>query len=221
MMEEDTEEAAQHSPLIDISPLVDVISAGLDQFGIRGVYIELFQTPKLIDVLQTVAVERSLDNFKTQIVSERRSQPYLRYDGFPNQRKSRKRVGKCRHCASDVACSGCKWWLDHYAGAITAEKLLQDGFLYLDEGKERVNSTSAFMKELQRIERLEISDIMVFHAQHGFTWHYLAKKMPELRSYPMELAENFCGELLHKKGEFIQHVQNENAAMVLDTASIT
>lgn len=67
------------------------------------------------------------------------------------------------------------------------------------------------MKELQRMERLEIFDIMVFHSQHGFTWHYLAKEMPNLSSYPMELAKDFCGELLGKKHEFMEHVQDDMA----------
>ena len=75
---------------------------------------------------------------------------------------------------------------------------------------DRVYDAPSFMKEIQRIERLDDSDIMVFHAQHGFTWQYLARKKPLLDSYPLEEAEAFCGDLLYAS-EYINHVSNDMA----------
>ena len=35
---------------------------------------------------------------------------------------------------------------------------------------------------------------MSFHGEHGFIWHYLAATMPDLDSYPTQLAHDFCSK---------------------------
>uniref|UniRef100_A0A6U5KEB2 Uncharacterized protein n=1 Tax=Grammatophora oceanica TaxID=210454 RepID=A0A6U5KEB2_9STRA len=98
---------------------------------------------------------------------------------------------------------GCKWegfwWVMHYVGAITAEKLFNDGSLLVDPFTgERVYDGVSFMKELHRIQEKEYTGEMSFHSEHAFIWHYVAKTMPDLDSYPVELTNEFCGEyLLH------------------------
>ena len=201
-MVEDTVEAAEQSQFIDISPFYDLVDDALDRFGIRGVYMNLFESHKFVEALAEVAKTRKLDDFEVRIKNRIGEQPETKYSCIPNDRK---------FYHMKAICSGCKWWLDHYVGAITADKLLQEGSLLLDEvTMDRVYDAPSFMKEIQRIERLDDSDIMVFHAQHGFTWQYLARKKPLLDSYPLEEAEAFCGDLLYTR-EYIDHVSNDMA----------
>ena len=203
MMVEDTVEAAEQSQFIDISPFYDLVDDALDRFGIRGVYMNLFESHKFVEALAEVAKTRKMRKFDVSVSRDDGSaQPIMEYSGIPNDRK---------FYHVKTICSGCKWWLDHYVGAITADKLLQEGSLLLDEvTMDRVYDAPSFMKEIQRIERLDDSDIMVFHAQHGFTWQYLARKKPLLDSYPLEEAEAFCGDLLYTR-EYINHVSNDMA----------
>ena len=91
------------------------------------------------------------------------------------------------------------WWLNHYAGAVTAEKLLRDGSLLLDGVTgERLDDAVTFMKEIHRIQRQRYSGLMSFHAIHAFIWYYVAATMPDLNTYPTQLAEDFCGDYLLK-----------------------
>jgi hypothetical protein len=86
------------------------------------------------------------------------------------------------------------WWLQHYVGATTAEKLLRDGSLLLDGiTGERVNDAASFMREIHLKQQLRYTAKMSFHAQHAFIWHYLTATMPDLDAYPIELANDFCG----------------------------
>lgn len=87
------------------------------------------------------------------------------------------------------------WWLQHYVGATTAEKLLRDGSLLLDPiTGERINNAKAFMTELHHMQEQLYTAKMSFHAQHAFIWHYLTATMPDLDAYPIELANDFCGD---------------------------
>lgn len=203
MMVEDTIEAAEKSQSIDISPFYDLVDDALDRFGVRGVYMDLFESHKFIKALEKVAKKGNTRKFNVSVSHDDGSgQPIMEYSSIPNDRT---------FYHMKTICSGCKWWLDHYVGAITADKLLQEGSLLLDEvTMDRVYDAPSFMKEIQRIERLDDSDIMVFHAQHGFTWQYLARKKPMLDSYPLEEAEAFCGDLLYTS-EYVNHVSNDMA----------
>jgi hypothetical protein len=120
------------------------------------------------------------------------------YRGIPNDRDM------------DYQCTGCIWWLRHWLGAITADKLVRDGFLRLQKSSkdERIYDAASFLKELQRMQRVPDPDILPFHAQHGFDWHYIALTRPDLDEYPLDLAEAFCGNLL-VEDEYIEAVSND------------
>lgn len=122
MMMEDTVEAAEQSQFIDISPFYDLVDDALDRFGIHGVYMDLFESHKFVEALAEVAKTRELDGFEVRIKNQIGEQPETKYSGIPNDRK---------FYHMKAICSGCKWWLDHYVGAITADKLLQEGSLLL------------------------------------------------------------------------------------------
>jgi len=89
------------------------------------------------------------------------------------------------------------WWLQHYVGATTAEKLLRDGSLLLDPlTGERINDAKGFMTELHLMQQQLYTAQMSFHSQHAFIWHYLTATMPDLDAYPVELANDFCGDYM-------------------------
>lgn len=92
------------------------------------------------------------------------------------------------------------WWLWHYVGAISAEKLLRDGSLLLDGiTGERLYDGVSVMNEIHRIQEQPYVSAMSFHAEHGFIWTYLAVTQPDIKSYPTELSDEFCGKYKHKK----------------------
>ena len=197
MMQKDTLAAANQSQIIDIGPLYNLIDSALDELGVQGVYIDLFESRAFVDMVNKAAKSMGVENLKVSFMKKTDAQPVVAYQGVPNDR------------TLNNLCSGCKWWLNHFVGAITAEKLLREGSLRLAQGSaEAITDASSFMKELQRIERSKEPDIMVFHAQHGFIWQYLATKKPNLDEYPLEEAIAFCGELLYKD-EYIGAVSND------------
>ena len=221
MMLEDTKEASEKSQTLNIRPFYELVEAGLDQFGIRGVYEDLFVIDKFIYAQMQVAPEIIPEGFGDEFHIERVDHPgwlpLPMYFGLPNDREvvyySEDPVvyGK-----PNVSCSGCQFWLNHYVGVITADKLFNDGHLFLGggggddqpgeaQGRNYIYEASDLMKELQRIARLDTSDFIVFDAMHGFTWHYVASKMPNMTSYPIEIATSFCGDLLWEN-EPVEHL---------------
>lgn len=92
------------------------------------------------------------------------------------------------------------WWLWHYVGAITAEKLIRDGSLVLDGiTGELLHDGVSVVREIHRIQEQPYVPPMSFHAEHGFIWQYLAMTAPNITSYPTELSEEFCGEYTNKR----------------------
>ena len=89
------------------------------------------------------------------------------------------------------------WWLWHYMGAIASEKLLQQGHVVLDGvTQQHITTPKQVMDELHRIKKQPFATKVSFHVEHGFIWHYLATTRPNLEEYPVDLAEEFCGEYL-------------------------
>lgn len=106
-------------------------------------------------------------------------------------------IRKDKHCDSHGVGCGIHdiWWLQHYVGATTAEKLLRDGSLLLDGiTGERIHDAAGFMREIHLKQQLLSNGKMSFHAQHAFIWHYLTATQPDLDAYPLELANEFCGD---------------------------
>lgn len=197
MMRNDTIQAANESKIVDISPLCELIEKGLDAFGIRGVYIDLFDSLEFLIALRSAAKAKGLHHFLTSFEIPKGQQPSFKYRGVPNDREF-----------FNITSVGEIWWLRHFTGAITADKLIRDGSLLLDSSGERIYNASAYMKEIQRIQRLDYGDIMPFHAEHGFVWHYVARTIPSLSTYPIDLLVDFCGDLIWKD-EYIEDVSND------------
>uniref|UniRef100_A0A7S1YCQ1 Uncharacterized protein n=1 Tax=Grammatophora oceanica TaxID=210454 RepID=A0A7S1YCQ1_9STRA len=87
------------------------------------------------------------------------------------------------------------FWLVHYTGAVTADKLVTEGSLLLDGSTgEHLTDAVSFVREIQRIQKQTWADEMSFHAIHAFIWHYVARTIPDLDKYPTQLATEFCGE---------------------------
>jgi hypothetical protein len=186
MMRNDTEAAAEASETVDITPICDLVEMALDAVGARLVHTHLLDTvPFLVD-LNSIARNDGLDGFYIQLELYAHSQPEVYYYDFPNGRDQ----------PDEHLCLGCIWWLRHYVGAITADKLLRDGSLLWDASTgERVYNAPSFLKKLHVLQRERYADIMSFHAQHGFIWHYVTSTMPWLDEYPVELAQDFCGDV--------------------------
>ena len=184
LMKEGTVYAANESSFFDIGPFYDVVDSVVDQFGARRVYVELFESNKFVSALDEVVTQMQKD-----LSAFERGQ------------------GK-GHATFDEICSGCKWWLDHYVGAIAADKILSEGSLLLDhKTNERAYDVPSLMKEMERI-RLASSDSMIIRAQRGLIWQFLAKKKTVLDSYPIEEAKVLCpdeDELANECGLSVGH----------------
>jgi hypothetical protein len=76
---------------------------------------------------------------------------------------------------------------------------MRKGSLKLDsKGEDRISNAAAFMHELQKMQRLEDAEISSHHVGHGFTWQYLTVTMNRIKTYPLIMAHEFCGDLLWK-----------------------
>lgn len=154
--------------LVDISPFQQIISEGIDTFGIRSMLGEVFHDIEWY---------------------------------FPTswyRPKSKKKEEACNW--HGIGCDYYDlWFIWHYVGVVMAEKLLNEGSLLLDGSTgERLDSAVQVMDEIHRLQTQPFVTRMSFHAEHGFIWHYLVATMPDLDSYPNELAQAFCGKYNEK-----------------------
>lgn len=149
-------------PTVDIRPFYDLIEYALDTFGVRLVYTDVFWEIEW----------------------------YFPEDWY--RPRTEEKEYECNWHGI-----GCEWydlwWIWHFVGAISAEKLLHQGSLLLDATTgERVNDTITFMNEIHLLKEQAYVTKMNFHAEHGFIWHFMAETMPELDSYPLQMAHDFC-----------------------------
>jgi len=203
LMQNDTIEEASKSHFVDISPFVDLVDVALDTVGIRGVYIELFESRSFAETVTAAAKAKGLHDFYVEVDHKPDKQPSFTYFGVPNNRE---------FPVDASLCTGCLWWLRHWVGAITADKLLRDGSLRLDNTSSeiRLYDAESVMKELQRIglprastkesQKLHHPDILPIHAMHGFAWHYVTMTRPDMDAYPLDIAQNLCGDFLWEDG---------------------
>lgn len=89
------------------------------------------------------------------------------------------------------------WWFYHYIGAITAEKLLGEGSVLWDPVTgERVETMLDLLHRIHdkmAAAKDWIGD-MSFHAQHALLWHYAEVMLPDIDSYPVQMAKDMCGD---------------------------
>jgi hypothetical protein len=190
MMRSDMATDANISKFIDIGPLYDLVESALEEVGIWGVCRELLEAEQFIASLTAAAQAKDVHGLSVKLNEKEGKQPFIQYTGVPNDRE---------FYQSDMQCNGCKWWLDHYIGAIAADVLMRKGSLKLDSnGEESVSDAAAIMHELQKMQRLKDTDISTHHVGHGFTWQYIAVTMNRMNAYPMVMAKEFCGDLLWK-----------------------
>lgn len=164
LKEQDDDNNSKNSLMVDVGPLLDLISLGLDTFGVEPMYTEVFHDIEWY---------------------------------FPNdwyRPKSEEKEERCNW--HGIGCDWYDlWWIWHYVGTVSAEKMIKEKSLLLDgiTGK-RVDSAVDFMNEIHRIQEQPYVTRMSFHGEHGFIWHYLASTMPDLDSYPTRLAHDFCSK---------------------------
>jgi hypothetical protein len=190
MMKSDMVADVNRSKFIDIGPLCDLVESALEEFGIWGVFRELLEVKTFIVSLTAAAEAKGVHGLSAKLHEKETQSPWLQYKGIPNDHE---------FYQNQVLCNGCKWWLNHYVGAVSADVFMRKGSLKLDsKGEESVSDAAAIMHELQKMQRLEDADISTHHVGHGFTWQYLAVTMDRINSYPLVLANEFCGDLLWK-----------------------
>jgi hypothetical protein len=200
MMKSDMATDANSSKFIDIGPLCDLVESALEEFGIWGVFRELLEANKFIESLTAAAEAKDVHGFSVKLNQTEGKQPSIQYTGVPNDRE---------FYENQVLCNGCKWWLDHYVGAVSADVFMRKGSLKLDrQGEQSISDAAAIVHELQKMQRLEDADISTHHVGHGFTWQYLAVTMDRLNSYPLIMANEFCGDLLWKD-EYHSRLNND------------
>lgn len=203
MMMSDTEETSS-SPTVDISPMIALMKEAITTLGIRKVHEDLLTIESFGGALLEAAKELGIRGFRT--VSGRPSddgQPFIHYTGIPNNRNYVGMTGSCH---------GHLWWLWHYMGSVVADLLLNaEQQIFLDVNQESIlMSPLEYLEELRRLQRSDYPDPGQFHAQHGFVWHYLALKQPNLGWYPIELLNEFCRDLVWKD-EFVKDQNNDIA----------
>jgi hypothetical protein len=213
LMQNDTVAEAAKSPYVDIGPLYDLVDIALDTIGVRGVHGELLDArPFLVSLMAAAKAKDLHQDFHVYYYENKEDgehhQPMVQYTGIPND----------RHGVGSKYTMGSIWWLYHWVGAISADKLLRDGSLRVDAASssknDRLYSAASFMKELQDLQQLDeyYANLMpFFHSQHGFVWHYLTVTMPDLDAYPLQIAEEFCGNQLLWEDEYdvLEDVPND------------
>ena len=198
LMQEDTTEAAANSKFVDIGKLVDIVDEALDTVGVRGVYEQIFGTFQLVVAFNDAARQKGLNKFQVQLTMGHQGfRPF--YVGIPNDRKR-----------GDTS-SGSIWWLRHWLGAITADKILRDGSLLLGpDSDERIHDAPTLFEEYRRMQRVQFPDILSYHAEHGFDWHFVASTRPDMVEYPADLLGSFCPGL-SDVDEYVEVVNNDVA----------
>jgi hypothetical protein len=198
MMKSDMATDAKNSKFIDIGPLCDMIESALEEVGMWGVFRWVLADDPFVVSLTAAAQAKDVHGFSVH-VRDAAAHYDLQYNGVPNDRDYKDKN----------MCSGCKWWLNHYVGAISADVLMRKGSLKLDsKGEDRISDAAAFMHELQKMQRLEDAEISTHHVGHGFTWQYLAVTMNRIKAYPLIMAHEFCGDLLWKD-EYHSRLNND------------
>jgi len=153
---------------VDISPLYDIVVDALETVGAKGLYFRVFSDGEL--------------DWWFDILD----------------RPNGKEQWVCWETHGSNLCGPHEpWWFYHYIGAITAEKLLDEGRLLWDPVTgETVQTPAEFMLKLhvtQDEEKHAVGD-MSFHAQHAFLWQYVATTRPNLDRFPDDITKELCGD---------------------------
>lgn len=149
----------------------------------------------LIDAARALGIK----GFRTQ---QKRGddQPTFPYSGVPNDRK---------FVRNSSLCHGHLWWLRHILGTVVADQLLVKGSLPLDvEENTTITSPWEYLEEMRRLARSDYPDPLHFHSQHGFAWEWLARKRPNIDSFPLDMLNEFCGDLVWKD-EWVEDQKND------------
>ena len=190
LMTQDTEEAAAKSHFMDIGPFVDFADRAIDEIGLRGVYLKLFNDTEYVSMLNQMAYEGNMSVHAHLNSRPTTNKKGISFDIVPNDRDIKNGI-----------LPGSVWWMQHWLGAVTAEKFLREGSLLLEKGSnERLYDIPSYFQEILRMQRLDI-DVLPFEVQHGFVWHYVATVRPDMDTYPTDLATSFCGDLLTMEPE--------------------
>ncbi|KAG7361993.1 hypothetical protein IV203_025659 [Nitzschia inconspicua] len=199
MMMEDTEEAASKSFVADISPMVEIMIEALQTVGVRQVHEKVLTTQEFAVSLTDAAKDLGIKGFRTHQKQED-DQPMITYFNVPSNRKFARKKSLCH---------GHLWWLRHIVGSVVADQLLVKGSLPLDVLENTtISNPREYLEEMRRLARSDYPDPLHFHSQHGFAWEWLARKRPQIDSYPLDMLNEFCGDLVWKD-EWVEDQHND------------
>ena len=201
MMQSDTQEEANKTMLVDISPYVDLVEEALEEIGVRGVFGDLFLIDPFAEALREAASSFGLTNFTVETKLHHlipKGQPIISYHGIPNNRDIYNK---------EANCFGSHWWLVHYAGALSADKILKEKKLLLsleentnDNGqvetiRHYAHTPTEVIREIQLLTHGSHPDISQIHSEHAFIWQYMALTSPPDKpvEFPVALIEEWCG----------------------------
>ena len=182
----DTVEAASKSPQADIGRLVDVVQSRVDIVGFRGM-IQAFGDAGMVVAFNDAAKQRHLSTTFEVALRVRKSDTVgPAFSGIPNDRT----------IPLDDFCTGCIWWLQHWLGAILADKFVRDGSsMRLDnDDNRRLDNVSAVYQEIHRMQKVHFPEHTHQNIGHGFGWQYMVATRPDMKTFPLDLVETFCGD---------------------------
>ena len=142
-MQQDTNHAANLSQTIDITPYVDLMEEILDTVGVYGVYESTLLAQRVYaDTITHYAHLQGHTDFESTVEDASQKKYGDKEElhtidiNVPNDRPGY--PTNVKHTNAEQSWyMGCWWWICHWAGAITANKLVTDGHIYVGYSQQQ------------------------------------------------------------------------------------
>ena len=143
LMQQDTNHAANLSQTIDITPYVDLMEEILDTVGVYGVYESTLLAQRVYaDTITHYAHLQGHTDFESTVEDASQKKYGDKEElhtidiNVPNDRPDY--PTNVKHTNAEQSWyMGCWWWICHWAGAITANKLVTDGHIYVGYSQQQ------------------------------------------------------------------------------------
>ncbi|KAL3908581.1 MAG: hypothetical protein SGARI_002995, partial [Bacillariaceae sp.] len=152
---------------IDVSPLVQIVTAAIETVGVRGV---------LFDVLN--------DDFDYFLyLPEKPSYKCLKEHGVGKYCTATESWWLYHFVGAIIA--------DHFVKN-TNSRNNSNGILWDGITQHRIASMEELLHSIQRFQQMPYVNPASFHSEHAIIWQYLAYAEPKLAKYPQDMVLQFC-----------------------------